>query len=283
MFVIIGVLVVLASVATGYAMAGGPFGVLFQPSEFVILGGATLGSLIISMPKKYMKPMTAGLKGLFGAPAFTDASFMELLKMLFELFSYIRKQGLLSLEKDLNDPHKSAIFSKFPTFIHNHHAVEYLTDVLSFWLSTNAKPHELDAYLETAMETHEEEHGIVPGLVQKSGDALPGFGIVAAVLGIVVTMQHLDGPPEELGHHVGAALVGTFLGILAAYGFINPMATNMEIVGKDEARYYTIIKVALLAFAEGAAPSVAVERARKVIFSVDRPSANDLNNELKKK
>lgn len=283
MFVIIGCLVVLASVATGYAMAGGPFGVLIVPSEYVTIGGCTLGSLIIACPKKYMNPMIKGVKALFGAPTYSDASYLELLKMLFELFSYIRKQGLLSLEKDLNDPHKSVIFSKFPSFINNHHAVEFLTDVLSFWLATNAKPHELDAYLETTMDTHDEEHGIIPGLIQKTGDALPGFGIVAAVLGIVVTMQHLDGPPEELGHHVGAALVGTFLGILAAYGFINPMATNLELMGKDEGRYYIMIKVALLAFAEGAAPSTAVERARKVIFSVDRPTSNDLNNELKKK
>lgn len=283
MFVIIGCLIVLASVATGYAMAGGPFGVLIVPSEYVTIGGATIGALVIACPKKYMNVLIGSLKALFKPSPYDQNSYLELLKMLFELFSYIRKQGLLSLEKDLNDPHKSVVFSKFPTFINNHHAVEFVVDVLSFWLATNAKPHELDAYLETAMETQEEEHGIVPGLVQKTGDALPGFGIVAAVLGIVVTMQHLDGPPEELGHHVGAALVGTFLGILAAYGFINPMATNMELVGKDEGRYYTIIKVALLAFAEGAAPSTAVERARKVIFSVDRMSSNDLNNELKKK
>lgn len=283
MFVIIGCLIVLASVATGYAMSGGPFGVLWVPNEYVTLGGAAIGSLVVACPKKYMNNLIAGSKSLFQAPKYTDAVYMELLKMLYELFSYIRKQGLLSLEKDLNDPHKSVVFSKFPSFMNNHHAVEFLTDVLSFWLATNAKPHELDAYLETTMETHDEEHHVIPMLVGKVGDALPGFGIVAAVLGIVVTMQHLDGPPEELGHHVGSALIGTLLGILASYGFISPMSTNLELVGKDEARYYIMIKVALLAFAEGAAPSTAVEMARKVIFSVDRPSSNDLNNELKKK
>ncbi len=283
MFVIIGSIIVIASVLGGYSMAGGPLGVLIQPSEFVTLGGATIGSLIISCPQKYLKGLIRSTLSLLKASPYSPAAYMDLMRMLFDLFTVVRKQGLLSLEQDLSDPTKSAVFSKYPTFMNNHHAVEYLTDVLSFWLSTNAKPHELDNYLETAMETHGEEHGIIPGLIQKVGDSLPGFGIVAAVLGIVVTMQHLDGPPEELGHHVGAALIGTFLGILAAYGFIGPMATNLEIGGKDEQRYYTMIKVATLAFAEGAAPTTAVELARKVIFSLDRPSSGDLTQELKKK
>lgn len=283
MVVVIGFVLVIAGVIGGYMMSGGPLAVLLQPNEFIVLGGAALGSFIVSCPKKYVKVLTDSLKAMVKPPKYTNLSYMELLKMLFDLLSFIRKQGLLSLEKDLNDPHKSTLFSKYPLFMGNHHAMEFTIDALSFWLATNAKPHELDNYLETAMETHEEEHGIIPGLVQKVGDALPGFGIVAAVLGIIVTMQHLDGPPEELGHHVGAALVGTFLGILMAYGFINPLATNMEINGKDEARYYTMIKVSLLAFAEGAAPSTAVEIARKVIFSVDRPGNAELSNELKKK
>lgn len=283
MVVVIGFVLVIAGVIGGYMMSGGPLAVLLQPNEFIVLGGAALGSFIVSCPKKYVKVLTDSLKAMVKPPKYTNLSYMELLKMLFDLLSFIRKQGLLSLEKDLNDPHKSTLFSKYPLFMGNHHAMEFTIDALSFWLATNAKPHELDNYLETAMETHEEEHGIIPGLVQKVGDALPGFGIVAAVLGIIVTMQHLDGPPEELGHHVGAALVGTFLGILMAYGFINPLATNMEINGKDEVRYYTMIKVSLLAFAEGAAPSTAVEIARKVIFSVDRPGNAELSNELKKK
>jgi len=283
MFVIIGFVVVILSVIGGYVMAGGPMAALIQPAEFVIIGGASFGSFMVSCPQKYLKRVTSAVQATMKASPYTQPTYIDLLKMLYGLFSYIRKQGLLSLEKDILEPEKSPVFSKYPSFMNNHHAVAFLTDALSFWLSTNAKPHELDNFLENAMETHEEEHGIVPGLIAKVGDALPGFGIVAAVLGIVVTMQHLDGPPEELGHHVAAALVGTFLGILAAYGFVNPIATFLEIQGKDEARYYTMIKVGVIAFAEGSAPSTAVELARNVIFSVDRPSSNDLNAELKKK
>ncbi len=283
MFVIIGAVIVSIAVAGGYVYAGGPLGVLVQPGEFVIIFGASIGALAISCPKKYLGNLAHSITSLVRPSTYSDESFMELLRMLYELFSSIRKRGLLSLEKDISEPESSELFTRYPSFMQNHHAVEYLTDALSYWLATNAKPYELDHYLETSMETHEEEHVVIPGLLQKVGDALPGFGIVAAVLGIVVTMQHLDGPPEELGQHVAAALIGTFLGILMAYGFVNPMASNLEISGKDQERYFSMIKVALLAFAQGSAPSTAVELARKVIFSMDRPTSTDLNNALKLK
>jgi chemotaxis protein MotA len=201
--------------------------------------------------------------------------------MQYDIFINSKRGGMLSIEEDVNDPMNSTIFTKYPSFIANHHAVEFFCDALKMLVNGACSPEELEMMLESELETHHEEGGIVPTLLNRASDALPGLGIVAAVLGIVVTMQHLDGPPEELGHHVGAALVGTFLGLLLSYGVLAPIAANLENLGHDESRYFACIKTGIIAFAFGAAPSTAVEFARKTIFSFDRPSTAEIEPLLK--
>lgn len=281
MLAIIGIVVVIVSVAGGYAMAHGPFGVLWQPSEYVVIGGAAIGGLVIGTPKPQLTLLMAGIKTAFGHGPPTKPHVVELLQLLYELLGAMRKNGLLFLEKELKDPHQSAMFSKYPSFMANHHAMEFLVDGLQFWVSNNAQPEELDAYLEHAMGTHEAEATMPSGAMSKVADALPGLGIVAAVLGIIITMQSLDQPPEVLGHHVGAALVGTFLGILASYGFLSPLSTLMENLAKEQERYMMAIKVTLVAFADGAAPATSVEIGRVQFFSTNRPSAAELLGALR--
>jgi chemotaxis protein MotA len=201
--------------------------------------------------------------------------------MQYDVFVNAKKGGLLSIEEDVNSPEKSAIFTKYPVFLGNHHAVDFFCDAMKMLVNGAAQPEELEMMMDAEIETHHEENAIVPSILTRASDSLPGLGIVAAVLGIVVTMQHLDGPPEELGHHVGAALVGTFLGLLLSYGMVSPISANMENVAHDEAKYYLCLKAGLLAFANGAAPITSVEFARKTIFSFDRPSSKEIEAKLK--
>jgi chemotaxis protein MotA len=217
---------------------------------------------------------------LKGSP-YNKTAFSELLRMQYEIFVNGKKGGLLSVEEDVNTPEASTIFTKYPKFLGNHHAVEFFCDAMKMLVNGAAEPEELEIALELELETHHAENAIAPGILQRASDALPGLGIVAAVLGIVVTMQHLDGPPEELGHHVAAALVGTFLGLLLSYGMIAPLATNLENMAMDEAKYFECMKTGVLAFANGAAPGTAVEFARKTLFSADRPSSTELEPQLR--
>ncbi len=281
MLIIIGIVVVMGCVIVGFLMINGPLGVLFQPSEFVVIGGAVIGATMASNPLKYQKQiltsMTAALKG----SPYNKAAYSELLRMQYDIFVNSKKGGLLSIEEDVNEPFSSSIFTNYPTFIANHHAVEFFCDALKMLVNGACTPEELEIMLEAEMETHHEEGTIVPQLLQRASDALPGLGIVAAVLGIVVTMQHLDGTPEELGHHIGAALVGTFLGLLLSYGFLAPIAANLENFSQDEGKYFACIKSGVVAFSNGAAPSTAVEFARKTIFSFDRPATSEIEPLLK--
>lgn len=281
MLIIVGIVVVMGCVLVGFLMINGPLGVLFQPSEFVVIGGAVIGATIASNPMKYQKriitSMTAALKG----SPYNRATYSELLRMQYEIYVNSKKGGLLSIEEDVNDPFSSSIFTNYPTFVANHHAVEFFCDALKMLVNGACTPEELEIMLEAELETHHDEGAIVPQLMQRASDALPGLGIVAAVLGIVVTMQHLDGTPEELGHHIGAALVGTFLGLLLSYGFLAPIAANLENLAQDESQYLACIKSGLVAFSNGAAPSTAVEFARKTIFSFDRPILNEIEPLLK--
>ncbi len=253
MFIIVGIVFVLLCVAGGFAMMKGPFGALFQPSELVVIGGS-----------------------LYNKAVYTDV-----LRMQYDIFVNAKKNGLLSLEEDVNNPHSSALFTKYTSFVHNHHAVDFFCDAMKMLVNGACSPEELEMMLDTELETHHEEAAISPAILTRASESLPGLGIVAAVLGIVVTMQHLDGPPEELGHHVGAALVGTFLGLLFSYGMITPIAANLENLGKDEGKYYNCLKTGIVAFAFGAAPSTAVEFARKTIYSFDRPTTEELEPLLK--
>jgi chemotaxis protein MotA len=217
---------------------------------------------------------------LKGSP-YNKQGFSELLRLQYEVFINAKKGGLLSIEEDVNSPAASPIFSKYPKFVANHHATEFFCDAMKMLVNGAAEAEELEIAMETEMETHHQESAIVPALLNRVSDSLPGLGIVAAVLGIVVTMQHLDGPPEELGHHVGAALVGTFLGLLLSYGILAPVAANIENLAMDETKYFECMKVGIAAFANGAAPITAVEFARKTLFSSDRPSSAELEPQLR--
>ncbi len=281
MFIIIGLLVVLGCVLGGFLMVDGPLAVLLQPSEFVVIGGAAIGAVIMGSPLKMLLLITKRLPAALKGSPYNKVSFGEVLRMQYEVFVNAKKGGLLSIEEDINDPLASSIISKYPKFVANHHAVEFFCDAMKMLVNGAAQADELEIAMETEMETHHEENGIVPGILTSMADSFPGLGIVAAVLGIVVTMQHIDGPPEEIGHHVAAALVGTFLGLLLSYGVVGPISTNLTNLGHDETKYFACLKTGIIAFANGAAPATAVEFARKTIYSFDRPSSHELEPQLK--
>lgn len=281
MFIIIGIVFVLACVLGGFLIIGGPVGVLLQWSEFVVIGGAALGTLIAANPLKYLLRITKALPVALKGTPYNKEVYVELLKAQYDVYVNAKKGGLMSLEEDVNNPENSEIFKKYPKLLHNHHALEFFCDPLKLLVNGAAQPEEIELMMEAELETHHQEAALVPSMLTRVSDSLPGLGIVAAVLGIVVTMQHLDGPPEELGHHIGAALVGTFLGLLLSYGMMAPIAANLENIAHDEAKYFNCIKAGLVAFANGAAPSTAVEFARKTIMSFERPSSAELEPMLK--
>lgn len=281
MFVIIGLVLVLVCVIVGFLMINGPLGVLIQPSEFVVIGGAAIGATLAANPPKFLKLILKQLTTILKGTPYNKTAFFEVLKMQYDVFVNMKKGGLLSVEEDVNKPMSSDIFTKYPTFTANHHAVEFFCDAMKMLVNGSCDAEELEIMLDAELETHHEENAIVPGLITRVSDAMPGLGIVAAVLGIVVTMQHLDGSPEELGHHIGAALVGTFLGLFLSYGFLAPVAANMENLAHDEARYFACLKSGIVAFANDSAPSTAVEFARKNIYSFDRPSGEEIEAALR--
>jgi chemotaxis protein MotA len=274
-----GILIVFAAIAGGFAMAGGHFGVLIQPSEFVVILGAGLGALITSSPglmkKRVMHAITCAIKE--NIPK--KADYLELLKCQYELFMLARRQGVLALEAHVNEPAKSTLFKKYPAIGKFGHAQSFLAEALQ-QIVNGISPDDLEALLEAELDTMKFEGHLATGLLKTIGDALPGIGIVAAVLGIIVTMGHMDAPPAEIGHHVAAALVGTFLGILMCYGVIQPLANNAEIQETHVLRFMTVIKSAVIASARGVAPPTAVEFGRKMIFTDERPSFNDVDKAL---
>ncbi|MGE3539110.1 MAG: flagellar motor stator protein MotA [Candidatus Tectimicrobiota bacterium] len=279
----VGILIVIGAVLGGFIMEGGEVLVLNQPAEYVIILGAALGTMIIATPIKVIIQMIQlSIKGLLGASV-SKAQYVELLNVLYELFQMARKDGQLALEPHVEDPEKSTLFSKYPSFLHNHHAVHFLADTVRVILAGGVAPHDLEALMDADIETHHEEAALPVAALSKVGDAMPGLGIVAAVLGIVITMGAIGGPPEEIGHKVGAALVGTFLGILISYGFLQPIAASIETVNNSEGRYILVLKSALLAFASDAPPIVAVEFARRTIFSDVRPSFKEMEEAFKNK
>ena len=275
MFTIVGLLIVFAAVLGGFAMAGGPFHVLVQPAELVIIGGAAVGTLVASAPGKMRSRLLGTLGKAFKGSLPTKSDYLDLLKLQYEVFAFVRKNGAVALDEHVTDVEKSSIFNKYPSFLARHHAVEFFRDALKQIVNGSASADELDMLLESELDTHHTETSIPVGLLQKTADALPGLGIVAAVLGIVITMGHLDGGPEEIGHHVGAALVGTFLGILLCYGLLHPIATNAELQDVASTTYLRCIKEGVIASLRGAAPIVAIEFARKAIFSDERPSSEE--------
>lgn len=281
MFIIIGIVVVLASICVGFLMVDGPFGTLIQPSEFVVIGGAAFGALLTANPLKMVMQLAKALPVALKGSPYDKNAFAEVLRMQYEVFINAKKGGVLSLEEDVNNPAASAIFSRYPKFLSHHHATEFFCDAMKMLVNGACEPEELELALEAELETHHEESAMIPAMLTRVSDSLPGLGIVAAVLGIVVTMQHIDGPPEEIGHHVAAALVGTFLGLLLSYGMIGPIASNLEHLNHEEAKYFSCLKTGLTAFAGGAAPMTAVEFARKTIYTINRPSSSELEPQLR--
>jgi chemotaxis protein MotA len=271
MLLIVGALIVLASVAGGYLMHGGDLLALNQPSELLIIGGAALGSLIISTPMPLLKRIAGSFGGFFkSGPG--KQEYLEMLGMMYQTFRLTQQSGVMALESHCDDPKGSAIFSRFPKFLANHHAVDFFTDSVRVIIMGGVSPYDLEAMMDTDLEVHHHEALKPAQALAKVGDALPGMGIVAAVLGVVITMGAIDGPPSEIGHKVGAALVGTFLGILACYGFVGPMATSLEHNVDFEGQYLATIKNGVLALSKGLAPAIAVEFARRSIPAELRPT-----------
>jgi chemotaxis protein MotA len=281
MIIIIGAIIVIGSVLGGFMMAGGHIVTLIQVSEFVVICGAALGSLVIMSPAQVLKDMVHQIIGALKGAHYNRNSYEQLFKALYELFLLGRRNGMIALEEHVTSPENSAIFKKYPTFLHNERAVRLLCDGLRPIIDGKVKPDQLRLLLETEIETMENEHHKPVSVLMKVGDAMPGFGIVAAVLGIVVTMGAISGPIEEIGHHVAAALVGTFLGILISYGFVNPLAVNIEFVGASELTYYQCIATSVTGFAGGMAPVMAVEVARRGLGEALRPTAEELETMLK--
>ena len=281
MIILIGVFIVFATVLGGFMMGGGHIGSLMHLSEFVVIGGAALGALVIMAPKKVLIDLVKLLVLAFkGAPYNRDA-YQELFKALYELFLLGRRNGMIALEEHVMSPQASSIFQKYPTFAKNHHALTFLCNGLRPIIDGKIKPDQLKVLLDVEMESMETEHEAPISVLTKAADAMPGFGIVAAVLGIVITMAAISGPIEEIGHKVAAALVGTFLGIFISYGLMNPLAVNMEFVCAMEMAYTRCIASSVIGFANGMAPLMAVEVARRGLASDVRPSAEDLEAMLK--
>jgi chemotaxis protein MotA len=276
MFAIIGIVAVIGAIVGGYLMEHGQLLVLVQPAELVIIGGAALGTLLIANPVSTLIKILRGLIAVLKGSPYTQTFYLETLKMLNELFMSARKNGMGRLESDIEDPGKSQILSKYPKFLANPHAVHFVCDTLRMAISGGVPAFDLDQMMEADMEVHHHESAQPVAALSTVADALPGLGIVAAVLGVVITMGSLGGPPEEIGHKVAAALVGTFLGILLCYGFLGPLAANLTKLNDAESDYMRCLRQGVIAFIKGSAPILAVEFARRTIPGEVRPSFKDL-------
>ena len=283
MLVLVGYLVVVGSVLGGYALAGGHMGALFQPLEFLIIGGAAIGAFVVSNNIKVLKAVFRSLPGLLKSSKYTKARYMELMALLYDLLQKARKEGLMAIESDVDAPQDSAIFQRYPTIAGDHEVVEFVTDYLRMMVSGNLNAFELENLMDNEIETHHHEAMVPSHAIQKVADGLPAFGIVAAVMGVVHTMGSVGRPPAELGQMIAHALVGTFLGILLAYGFVAPLATLLEQKADETTKELQCVKVTLLASMQGYAPTIAVEFGRKVLFSTERPSFIELESHVKQK
>ncbi len=282
MFVIIGIIVVFGAIMGGYLMEHGKIAVLIQPAELVIIAGAAAGTVLIANPLHILKQIVAGIIGTIKGSPFTKTKYLNSLKMLYDLLNKGRKDGLVALETDVEEPEKSAVFSKYPDFVKDHHALAFVCDTMRMAIVGGIDPFDVDQMMELDMEVHHHESSIPVAALTTMADSLPGLGIVAAVLGVVITMGALGGPPEEIGHKVAAALVGTFLGILLCYGFIGPIAQNMSKIVDDEHAYHAVLRVCMIAFMKGTAPIMAVEIARRAVPGHIRPTFQELENLCRK-
>ncbi len=283
MFIVIGFIIVFGSIFFGYTMHHGQMAVLMQWSEFIIIGGSAAGAFLVANPMHVVKASIKQTIALLKPSPYTEKAYSELLQVLYEIFQKARKDGLVGIEAHIENPEKSDIFKKYPLFFKNHHAMSFLCDTLKVLLTGAVEDHHLSDILELDLEKQHEEHMAAPTALAGIGDAMPGFGIVAAVLGVVITMGAIGGSATEIGEKVAGALVGTFLGILLSYGIIGPMSKAIEGRVKTEHDYMCCIRTALLAFARGDSPMTCVEFARRNIEPEERPTFAELETLTRKK
>jgi chemotaxis protein MotA len=281
MFAIIGIVVVFGAVIGGFLMEKGHLAVLVQPAEVLILGGAAIGTLLVANPMHIIKAVVAGLLGVLKGSKFTKARYLNTLKMMYQFLNKVRKEGLLSVEMDVEKPKESGVFKNFPDFLADHHALHFVCDTLRTAITGGVEPFDMDQMMELDMEVHHHAEAVPIAALSTVADALPGLGIVAAVLGVVITMGSLGGPPEEIGEKVAAALVGTFLGILLCYGVVGPLAANMTKSADEHNEYLHVLRVLMLSFLKGAAPMIAIEMGRRAIPAHVRPSFDEMEKNCK--
>ncbi|OIQ85496.1 motility protein A [mine drainage metagenome] len=283
MNLILGAIIILASIIGGYLLEHGHILALMQPVEVLIIGGAAFGAFLIAHPMSVVKKAFGSIGTLFKGSSYNKDKYLELLGLMYALFSKIRKDGLIAMEADIEDPEKSAIFTQYPGIVADHHVLEFICDYFRLMVGGSMNAFEIENLMDIELESHHQESHKPIAAIQGASDALPAFGIVAAVLGVVITMGAIGGPPEELGHKVGAALVGTMLGILLSYGFVGPMGAALTHRSEDEAKFYVCIKTCILAYLNGYAPQVAIEFGRKVLFTEVRPGFLELEQHVKQK
>ncbi len=281
MLVIVGYIIVLVSVFGGFALAGGHVASLWQPVELLMIGGGATGAFLVGNNSKAIKATLKALPTLFKGSKYNRALYMDMMALLYELLTKIRKEGLMSIEGDVDAPESSPLFSKYPSIQADHHIIEFLTDYLRLMVSGSMNAFEIENLMDNELETHHHEGAVPVHCLAKLGDGLPAFGIVAAVMGVVHTMGSVGIPPAELGILIAAALVGTFLGILLAYGFVSPLSSLLEQKLHESSKLFQCVKVTLLASINGYAPAIAVEFGRKVLFSTERPSFIELEEHVK--
>ncbi len=281
MFAIVGMIVVLAAVIGGFLMEHGPIAVLIQPAELLIIGGAAIGTLLVANPLHTLKAILGGVIGVLKGSKFNKQRYLDSLKMLFDLFSKARKQGLVAVEKDIEAPKESQFFGQFPAFQKDAATVAFVCDTMRMVVMGGVEAFDVDQMIEVDMDVHHHERQQPITALSTMADSLPGLGIVAAVLGVVLTMSALGGPPEEIGKKVAAALVGTFLGILLCYGFVGPLAANMSKLSDEEREYWHVLRVAMIASMKGVAPLLAAEMGRRAIPAHVRPSFQEFETACK--
>lgn len=281
MFAIIGIVVVFGAIIGGYLMEHGHLAVLIQPAELIIIGGAATGTLLVANPMHIIKGVVAGLLGILKGSPFTKARYLSTLKMMYQFLNKVRKEGLLSVEMDVEKPKESALFKGYPDFLADHHSLDFLCDTLRTAITGGVEPFDMDQMMELDMEVMHHETTAPVDALTTVADALPGLGIVAAVLGVCITMGAIGGPPEEIGHKVAAALVGTFLGILLCYGVLGPLSSNMGKTAAAHNEYLHVLRVILLSFLKGSAPMIAIEMGRRAIPGAVRPSFDEMEKNCK--
>ena len=283
MLVVVGYVAILGAVFGGFALAGGHLGSLLQPVELLMIAGSATGAFLVANPNKVIRATLQALPSLLRGSRYSKTLYLETLSLLYDILAKVRKEGLMSIESDVDAPEKSAIFAKYPKATSDHHVVEFLTDYLRLMVGGNLNSFEIENLMDNEIETHHEEGSVPIHAIEKTADAMPAFGIVAAVMGVVHTMESVGIPPAELGKLIAAALVGTFLGILLSYGFVGPLAVLLQHKLAESSKMLQCVKVTLLASLNGYAPQVAVEFGRKVLYSTERPSFTELEDQVKQR